>query len=86
VIQFPSIARATKVTGTVSFHVLVDEQGKTLYARVLDGHPLLWAAARKGACETQFNLYPGHKRQGVMHFNVDDSPFLGVPYTANQVR
>lgn len=86
VIQFPSIARAAKATGRISVHVLVDEQGKTLYARVLDGHPLLWAAARKGACETQFSLYPDHKRQGVMHFFVDDSPFLGVPYTANQVR
>jgi hypothetical protein len=87
VIPFPSIARAAKVTGTVSVHVLIDEQGKTLYARVLDGHPLLWAAIRKGACETQFNPHPAdHKRQGVMHFNVEDSPFLAVPYTANQVR
>jgi len=86
VIQLASIARAARVTGTVSVHVLVDEQGKALYARVLNGHPLLWAAARKGACETQFSPYPDHKRQGVMHFKVEDSAFLGVPYTANQVR
>jgi hypothetical protein len=64
----------------------VNEQGKTLYARVLEGHPLLWAAARKAACETQFNLYQGeHKRQGVMHFYSDDSGFIGIPFTANQV-
>lgn len=81
VIPFPKIARAAKVTGTVSVHVLVDEQGKTRYARVLEGPPLLWAAARRGACETQFNLYPDHKRQGVMHFSVDDSGvFRHPPY------
>jgi hypothetical protein len=86
VIAVPKIARTAKITGTVSVHVLVDEQGKTLYARVLEGSPLLWAAARRGACETQFNLYPDHKRQGVMHFYVDDSGFLSIPYTANRVR
>ena len=86
VVQFPPIARAAKVTGTVSVHVLVDEQGKTLYARVLEGHPLLLAAARKAACETGFSVYPDHKRQGVMHFVVDGSAFLGIPYAANQVR
>ena len=85
VIQLPSIARAARVKGTVSVHVLVDEQGKTLYARVLDGHPLLWAVARKGACKIQFNFYPDHKRQGVMQFYVDNSLLLGIPYTANQV-
>jgi hypothetical protein len=86
VIAVPKIARTAKITGTVSVHVLVDEQGKTLYARVLEGSPLLLAAARRGACETQFNLYPDHKRQGVMHFYVDDSGFLSIPYTANRVR
>lgn len=87
VIYFPSIARSARVTaGRVSVHVLVDEQGKTLYARILDGNPLVWAAARKGACETTFNSYRHHKRQGVMHFTIDNSGFLGVPYTANRVR
>src|SRR5689334_16889536 len=86
VIPFPKIAATAKVTDTVSVHVLVDEQGKTLYARVLEGSPLLWAAAQRGACETQFNVYPDHKRQGVMHFYVDGSAFLGIPFLANQVR
>ena len=85
VIQIPSLARAAKVNGTVSVHILVDEEGKALYARVLDGHPLLLAAARRAACETQFNLYPHHKRQGVMHIYVDEAGFLGIPYTANEV-
>ncbi len=86
VIYYPQIARAAKVTGTVSVHVLVDEEGKTLYARVLNGHPLLLAAARKGACETRFTTHQRIKRQGVMHFAVDGSDYLWVPYTANEVR
>ena len=86
VIPFPAIATSAKRTGTISVHVLVNEEGRVLYARILAGHPLLWATARRGACETQFNVYPDHKRQGVMHFTVDSSGFLGVPYVANQVR
>ncbi len=86
VILFPPIAKAAKVTGTVSVHILVGEQGKVLYARPLSGHPLLWAATRKAACETQFNVYPDHKRQGVMHFTVDNYEYLSVPYRANEVR
>ena len=86
VIPFPSIAKAARVTGTISVHVLVDEQGKVLYARVLSGHPLLRTAAQKGACETQFNVYPDHRRQGVIHFTVDGYEYLNVPYEANQVR
>lgn len=84
-ILIPSLARAAKATGTVSVHVLVDEEGKTLYARVLDGHPVLFPTARRAACETQFDVKP-RKRQGVMHFYVDDTGFLGVPYTAGEVR
>ena len=86
VIPFPAIANSARGTSAISVHVLVDEEGKVLYARILGGHPLLWAAARRGACETQFNVYPDHKRQGVMHFTVDNSGYLGVPYGANQVR
>ena len=85
VIAFPAIANTARSTGAISIHVLVNEEGKVLYARILAGHPLLWAAARRGACETQFNIYPDHKRQGVMHFTVDNSGYLGVPYGANQV-
>ena len=85
VVPFPTAAKAAKVTGNVSVHVLVNEKGKVLYARVLSGHPLLWAVARKGACETQFKEYSDYKHQGVMHFTVDGYEFLEVPNVANQV-
>jgi outer membrane biosynthesis protein TonB len=86
VIPFPAIANSARGTGAISVHVLVNEEGKAIYARILAGHPLLGAAARRAACETQFNAYPDHKRQGVMHFTADNSGYLGVPYGANQVR
>ena len=86
VIQVPSIAQAAKVTGTISVHILVDEEGETIYARVLDGHPLLLAVARRAACETQFRTLPrSRKRQGVMHFYIDGTGFLGIPYSAAEV-
>jgi len=85
VVRFPPAAKAVRVTGEVSVHVLVDEKGKVLYARVLDGHPLIQEAARKGACETQFQEYSYGKHQGVMRFTVDNYDFLGVPNTANEV-
>ena len=85
VVLFPSIAKSARVSGTISVHVVVDEKGKVLYARVLGGHPLLRAAVRKGACETQFREHSYGKHQGVMHFTVDDYEFLGVPNSARYV-
>ena len=84
VIQIPLMGQ--KLTGTIPVHILVDEEGDVLYARVLSGHPLLRAAARKAACQTRFTKYPHHKHQGVIHFYLDGTVFLGIPYTANQVR
>jgi hypothetical protein len=86
VIPIPLVAQRAKVTGTIPVHILVDEEGDVLYARVLGGHPLLRAVARKAACQTRFSLYPHHKRQGVIHFYLDGTSVLGIPYTANQVR
>lgn len=85
VVPFPLVARQARVSGSVAVHVLVDETGKVLYARALDGHPLLWAAVHKGACATQFREYPYGKHQGVMHFNVNGSEFLDLSNTANVV-
>jgi hypothetical protein len=85
-IVFPPLARAAKVTGTVSVHVLVDENGHVFYARILSGHPLLWAVARRTACETQFKEYRSGKHQGVMHFIVENYDYLDVPMHANEVR
>jgi hypothetical protein len=88
VVPFPAAARSVRVaaSGTIAVHVLVDEKGKVLYARVLDGHHLLREAVRGGACRTQFADYPYGKHQGVMHFMIDGYDFIGVPNKANEVR
>jgi hypothetical protein len=84
VVRFPAAAKAIRVTGIVSVHVLVDETGAVLYARALSGHLFLLDTARKAACDTKF-LSGASKRQGVMHFTVENYEYLGVPYRANQV-
>lgn len=85
VIRFPPTAKAVGATGTVKVHVLVDQEGKVIYARVLSGHPLLRTAAVEGSCQTEFKPYPYNKHQGIMEFTVDGYEFLGVPSTANRV-
>lgn len=84
VIPFPAVAKAVRVSGTISVHVLVDEKGKTIYARVLSGHPLIKESIKKAACETQFRTYE-NKHQGVMHFLIDSYNEINVPGTANMV-
>ncbi|MBK7393458.1 MAG: energy transducer TonB [Chloracidobacterium sp.] len=85
VIRFPVTARAVRATGSVKVHVLVDEKGKVLYARVLTGHPLLREVAIQGACRTEFKEYPYRKHQGIMEFTVDNNDYLTVPFSANSV-
>ena len=84
VVPFPSIAKAVRVTGTASVHVLVNEEGRTIYARILIGHPLIRESVKKAACETQFREY-GRKQQGVMHFSIDNYVEINVPSRANIV-
>jgi TonB family protein len=52
--QYPSIAKAAKVAGTVTVRVTVDETGKVISAQALAGHPLLRAAALAAAHEATF--------------------------------
>jgi len=51
---YPAIARSAHVSGQVSVKVLIDLEGNIAAAQVVDGHPLLRAAAIKAARETRF--------------------------------
>ena len=84
VIPFPSIAKTLNVGGVVSVHVLVDEKGKTIYARILGGHQLMRETVKKAACETQFRQYE-RKHQGVMHFLINSYEEINIPNKANVV-
>ena len=52
---YPSIAKATKASGTVVVSVTVDENGRVINAHATSGHPLLRAAAEAAAHNARFN-------------------------------
>ena len=86
IVRVSQTALAVKATGRVRVHVLVDEQGKVIYARAVDGHPLLRSVSVQTACRTQFREYPYHKAQGILDFTVEEGyPFVSVSPTANRV-
>jgi hypothetical protein len=85
IVPYPVAAKLARIGGTVSTHILVNDEGRTIYARVLTGHPLLRKNVRKAACQTQFNIREG-LHQGVMHFQLNpDSDEIDIPRLANVV-
>ncbi len=53
--DYPASAMPSRITGTVSVQVLIDENGKVIRAGVLSGHPLLVENARNAACMARFS-------------------------------
>ena len=51
---YPAMARAANASGEVVVWILIDKDGKVKAAQVIDGHPLLRAAAVKAAKSSQF--------------------------------
>lgn len=52
--DYPPIAKAARVQGTVVVQVVIDEEGKVMAAQAKSGHPLLQAAAVKAARGARF--------------------------------
>jgi protein TonB len=52
---YPSLAKATRVSGVVKVQVLVGEDGKVLWAQAISGHPLLQDAAVGAARGARFS-------------------------------
>jgi len=48
------MAKQIRVFGRVSVQVLIDEEGRVISAKALDGHPLLAPAAQKAAMQAKF--------------------------------
>ena len=48
------MAKNIRVQGRVSVQVLIDEQGRVMSAKAVDGHPLLVAAAQQAALQARF--------------------------------
>jgi protein TonB len=51
---YPAMAKQIRVFGRVSVQVLIDEEGRVISAKALDGHPLLAPAAQKAAMQAKF--------------------------------
>ncbi|HUS10282.1 MAG TPA: TonB family protein [Pyrinomonadaceae bacterium] len=52
---YPQIARQARAHGAVNVQVLVDESGKVISAKVVNGHPLLMSAAQQAAMAARFS-------------------------------
>ena len=52
---YPPAAKALRIQGKVSIQVLIDETGKVLSARAIDGPPLLKQTAEKAAYQARFS-------------------------------
>jgi TonB family protein len=51
---YPPAAKMINAVGAVSVQVMIDETGKVVSAKAVDGHPLLRAAAEKAAWQAKF--------------------------------
>lgn len=54
---YPMGAALVGVEGNVTVRIVVDENGKVVWARVEDGHPLLRKASLQAVCKTVFEPY-----------------------------
>lgn len=84
VISYPKIAQAARLSSKVSVHVLVNEEGKAIFARPLDGYSVFHQTVVKAVCQTQF-VKKTVLQPGVMHFTFNHGYKPSVPDDANQV-
>lgn len=53
--KYPPEARRDQASGTIAVRVVVDETGKVIWARAIEGHPALRTAAEDAAWKTKFH-------------------------------
>lgn len=60
--EYPELARSAEVEGTVRFRVLVDRDGTVKETQLMDGSPMLVAAAREAVLQFRFRpaMQAGH--------------------------
>jgi len=50
---YPEDAKAAKASGPVTVQVVIDEEGRMIWAKAIDGHPLLREVSVKAACRAR---------------------------------
>jgi len=53
--QFPEDAKAAKASGTVAIEIVIDEEGRVVWAKAAEGHELLRPASVRAACRARFS-------------------------------
>ena len=53
--MYPEMAKQMRLQGRVTIQVLIDETGKVISARVLDGHPLFKQVSERAAYQARFS-------------------------------
>jgi protein TonB len=52
--DYPTLARQTRIQGTVVVDAVIDEKGNVVQARAVSGHPLLIDAALKAVLQWKY--------------------------------
>ena len=58
---YPEEAKKQKVSGVVRIEIVIDEEGDPIWAKAIEGHPLLQEASLKAACQSR---HSPHKISG----------------------
>lgn len=58
---YPDEAKKQKVSGVVRIEIVIDEEGDPIWAKAIEGHPLLREASLKAAC---LSRHSPHKISG----------------------
>jgi len=58
---YPEKAKKEKVFGVVRIEIVIDEEGDPIWAKAIEGHPLLQEASLNAACQSR---YSPHKISG----------------------
>lgn len=72
---YPAEAKAAHISARITVRIVVDEEGRVIWARADDGHPLLQQAAIRAACKTRFKpstnirLKRAVKSRGLLTYN-----------------
>ena len=74
---YPALARQSRVRGSVTVEIEVDDNGSVTSAKTVDGHPLLREAATKNARTWKFRAGDPFKHTVVFDFKMRDEPSIG---------
>jgi len=50
---YPEEAKKQKISGSVRVNIVIDENGRVIWAEAVEGHPLLREASAKAACNSK---------------------------------